>query len=179
MNEETPDPAGGEPPAPANPPAPDYASFDSRAGWQAAIDRLLAQAGRELRLFDPDLVALDLNASARVGALEAFLAGSRTRRLYFATHDTDHLTRHCPRMMNLLARYAHAIHVHRTHEEIRDIRDSFLVLDAHHYVRRPVSRFFRGAIGLHDPGEAQAMRLRHGEIWSASYPAVSASISGL
>lgn len=164
---------------PADPPATEYATFESRAQWRAAIERLLAQPGRELRIFDPDLVSLDLNGSARVGALEAFLAASRTRRLYLATHDIDHLTRHCPRMMDLLARYAHAILVHRTHEEIRDIRDSFLVLDAHHYVRRPVARFFRGAIGLHDPGEAQAMRLRHGEIWSASFPAVSASTTGL
>ena len=171
--------ATSAPALPAAPPATEYATFDSRAQWQDAIDRLLAQAGRELRLFDPDLMAIDLNAPARVAALEAFLAASRTRRVYLATHETDHLTRHCPRMMNLLARYAHAIQIHRTHEEIRDIRDSFLVLDAHHYVRRPVARFFRGAIGLHDPGEAQAMRLRHGEIWSASYPAVSASTTGL
>lgn len=171
--------ATSAPALPAAPPATEYATFDSRAQWQAAIDRLLAQAGRELRLFDPDLSALDLNRAARVAALEAFLAGSRTRRLYLATHDTDPLTKHCPRMMNLLARYGHAILVHRTHEEIWNIRDSFLVLDAHHYVRRPVARFFRGAIGLNDPGEAQAMRMRHGEIWSASYPAVSASTSGL
>ena len=31
-----------------------YERFDSAAGFQDAVDRLLAQPGRELRVFDPD-----------------------------------------------------------------------------------------------------------------------------
>jgi len=156
-----------------------YERFDDRAGFQAAVDRLLEQPGRELRIFDPDLASLRLNDPARVAKLERFLLASRTRRLYLVLHDTEHVTRHCPRMMSLLARFAHAIQVHRTHEEIRELQDSFLVLDALHYVRRPVAQFFRGAIGLNDETEGLAMRGRFGEIWSASFPAVSATTAGL
>jgi hypothetical protein len=94
-------------------------------------------------------------------------------------HETDHLTRHCPRAMTLLARFSHAIQINRTHEEIREVQDAFLVLDAAHYVRRPVAAQFRGAMGLNDDTEALAMRGRFQEIWSASYPAVSASTAGL
>ena len=54
-------------------------------------------------------------------------------------HDPQHLQRQCPRMMSLLARYAHAIQINRTHEEIRELQDAFLVLDSLHYVRRPVA----------------------------------------
>jgi hypothetical protein len=82
-------------------------------------------------------------------------------------------------MMGLLARYAHAIQMHRTHEEVREVQDAFLVLDANHYVRRPVARFFRGALGLGDENEALAMRSRFLEIWAASYPAVSSTTVGL
>ncbi|MGE5641087.1 MAG: hypothetical protein ACM30H_13430 [Clostridia bacterium] len=156
-----------------------YERFDSRADFQAAVDRLLEQPGRELRIFDPDLSSLRLNDPARVEKLERFLAASRTRRVYMAAHDTEHLTRQCPRMMTLLARYAHAIQVNRTHEEIRNLQDSFLVLDASHYVRRPVATFFRGALGLGDEDDGLAMRSRFLEIWAASYPAVSASTAGL
>ena len=39
---------------------PSYERFDSRADFHAAIDRLLEQPGRELRVFDPDLSALRL-----------------------------------------------------------------------------------------------------------------------
>lgn len=160
-------------------PISEYLRFESEADWQQAIDRLVALPGRELRIFDPDLSALRLNAPERVGLLEQFLQTSRTRRMYFAAHDTEHLTRHCPRMMRLLARYAHVIQINRTHDEIRHIQDSFLVLDAQHYVRRPVAEFYRGATGLNDDAEALAMRSRFLEIWSASFPAVSSTTAGL
>ena len=156
-----------------------YERFDSAEGFQAAVERLLGQPGRELRVFDPDGAALRLNDSSRVAGLEGFLAASRTRRLYLVLHDTDHLTRHCPRMLGLLARYSHAIQIHRTHEHIREIHDAFLVLDSQHYVRRPVASFYRGAIGLGDETEALAMRSRFMEIWEASFPGVSATTAGL
>src|SRR5919198_623901 len=146
-----------------------YERFDSAEGFQAAVERLLGQPGRELRVFDP----------SRIGALERFLAASRTRRFYLALDDTDHLTRHCPRMLGLLARYSHAIQIHRTAEHIREIQDAFLVLDSQHYVRRPVASFYRGAIGLGDETEALAMRQRFQEIWEASFPGVSATTAGL
>jgi hypothetical protein len=156
-----------------------YERFDSAEGFQAALDRLLGQEGRELRIFDSDGAALRLNDPARVGALERFLQASRTRRLYMVLHDPQPLQRHCPRMLALLARYSHAIQINRSHEDIRQLQDAFLVLDAAHYLRRPVAAGFRGALGLGDETEALAMRGRFQEIWSASYPAVSATTLGL
>jgi hypothetical protein len=156
-----------------------YETFDTREGFQAAVDRLLEQPGRELRIFDPDGEALKLNDGARLGALERFLQASRSRRIYIVLRDPEHLQRFCPRMMSLLARYSHAISVHRTQEELAELQDAFLVLDSAHYVRRPVAEFFRGAIGLSDETEASAMRGRFNEIWAASYPAVSSTTLGL
>jgi len=158
---------------------PLYERFDTRAGFHEAIDRLLEQPGRELRVFDPDLAALRLNDPERIARLERFLAGSRTRRLFMAVHNTDHVARQCPRMMTLLARYSHAIQIYRTNEEIRELQDAFLVLDSVHYVRRPVAQFFRGAIGLGDENEGLLMRQRFMEIWASSFPAVSSSTAGL
>jgi hypothetical protein len=156
-----------------------YDRFDDRAGFQAAIDRLLEQPGRELRVFDPDGAALLLNDPLRLERIGKFLLASRTRRLYLVVHDTEHLTRHCPRMMALITRFAHAIQVNKTHEEIRELQDAFLVLDSLHYVRRPVAQFFRGSIGLGDDTEGLAMRGRFMEIWAASFPAVSGTTVGL
>ena len=160
-------------------PQAEYAQFETEADFQQALDRLLAAPGRELRIFDPDLQALRLNAAQRVEQLRLFLAASRTRRLYLAVHNPDHLTRYCPRMMALLARFAHAIQVNCTHEEIRNIQDSFLVLDQSHYLRRPVAQLYRGALGLHDETEALVMRARFTEIWSASFPGVAGTTLGL
>jgi hypothetical protein len=158
---------------------PSYERFDTNAGFQEAVDRILEQPGRELRIFDRDLAALRINTAERVQRFERFLAASRTRRLFIALHSTEHLTRQCPRMMSLLARFSHAIQINRTHDEIHRLQDSFIVLDSSHYVRRPVSHFFRGAIGLGDDAEGLAMRGRFMEIWEASYPGVSSTTVGL
>jgi hypothetical protein len=159
--------------------APIYERFDSNQGFQAAVERLLEQPGRELRVFDPDGAALRLNDAGRIEGLERFLLASRTRRLYLVVHNTDHLTRQCPRLLTLLRRFSHAIQINQTHEEIRDVQDAFLLLDAVHYVRRPVAALFRGAMGLGDENEGQALRGRFAEIWAASYPAVSSTKVGL
>jgi hypothetical protein len=159
--------------------APIYERFDTNQGFQAALERLLEQPGRELRVFDPDGAALRLNDAGRIERLEGFLLASRTRRLYLVVHDTDHITRQCPRLLTLLRRFSHAMQINRTHEEIREVQDAFLLLDSMHYVRRPVAQLFRGAIGLGDENEGQALRGRFGEIWAASYPAVSSTTIGL
>jgi hypothetical protein len=159
--------------------APIYERFDTNQGFQATVERLLEQPGRELRVFDPDGAALRLNDPARIERLEHFLLASRTRRLYLVVHNTDHLTRQCPRLMTLLRRLSHAMQINRTQEEIREVQDAFLLLDAVHYVRRPVAGLFRGAMGLGDENEGQALRGRFAEIWAASYPAVSSTTIGL
>jgi hypothetical protein len=159
--------------------APIYERFDNNEGFQSAVDRLLEQPGRELRIFDPDAAALRLNDFARIGRLERFLLASRTRRFYLVVHNTDHLTRQCPRLLTLLKRFSHAMQINQTHEEIREVQDAFLLLDSVHYVRRPVASIFRGAIGLGDENEGQALRGRFGEIWAASYPSVSSTTAGL
>ena len=156
-----------------------YERFDTSAGFQAAVDRLLAQPGRELRIFDPDGAALRLNDSARIESLERFLNASRTRRIYMVLHDAEHLKRHCPRMLVLLARFSHAVQINRTHEHIRELQDAFLVLDSQHYVRRPVANFYRGAIGVGDEIDGLAMRQRFMEIWEASFPGVASTTVGL
>ena len=158
---------------------PSYELFETEAAFQAAVERLLAQPGRELRMFDPNLASLRLNAPERIARLERFLQASRTRRLFLAVHDPEYVSKYCPRLLALLKRYSHAIQVQRTHEEIRELRDAFLVLDAAHFVRRPEAASWRGVLCLDDRNEAYAMRARFLEIWAASYPALSATTLGL
>ncbi|HLX81076.1 MAG TPA: hypothetical protein VKS43_10870 [Burkholderiales bacterium] len=160
-------------------PLPEYQRFDGEGEFQQAVDRLLEQPGRELRIFDPDLSSLRLNSPARIAQLEKFLRFSRTRRIYIVVHHTETLARRSPRMMGLLKLFTHAIQINQTHEEIRNLQDAFMVLDAQHYLRRPVADFFRGAIALNDETEALAMRSRFQEIWSSSFPGVSSATLGL
>lgn len=156
-----------------------YERFDTSAGFHGAVERLLVQPGRELRIFDPDGSSLRLNDPARITLFEGFLAASRTRRIYMVVHQTDHILRQCPRLLGLLARFSHMVQINRTHEHIRHLQDGFLVLDSLHYVRRASAAFYRGAMGIGDEIEALAMRQRFMEIWEASFPGVSSTTVGL
>jgi len=49
---------------------PIYERFDTNDGFQACVERLLEQPGRELRVFDPDGAALRLNDPGRIERLE-------------------------------------------------------------------------------------------------------------
>jgi hypothetical protein len=160
-------------------PQPEYAMFSGAAEFQLAVDRMLAQEGRELRIFEPDGKALNLNAAPRLAQLETFLRASRTRRIQMVVHDTDYLTRQCPRLMNFLKLFNHVVQINRTHEEIRSLQDAFMVLDGRHYLRRPMAGRMRGALGLNDEVEALLMRSRFLEIWTASYPGVASTTVGL
>ena len=168
-----------EPQAQAAEATTQYSRFDTGAEFQQAIELLLDQPGRELRIFDPDMQAFRLNSPARIIRLQHFLQASRTRRLYLVVHDTGAIIRGCPRLLQLLADFNHAIQINRTDDSIRELQDSFAVLDDRHYLRRPVARFFRGAIGVNDETEARAMRSRFMEIWAASFPGVSSTTAGL
>ena len=160
-------------------PKPEYLRFEGETAFQEAVDRLLEQPGRELRIFDPDLAALRVNSPARIAQLERFLRASRTRRIQIVVHRTEHLTRHCPRMLALLKLFNHMIQINQSHEEIRSLQDAFIVLDAAHYLRRPVADQYRGALGLNDETEALGMRARFLEIWAASFPGVASTTVGL
>jgi len=48
---------------------PIYERFDTNDGFQACVERLLEQPGRELRVFDPDGAALRLNDPGRIERL--------------------------------------------------------------------------------------------------------------
>ena len=112
--------------------APIYERFDTKEGFQAAVERLVEQAGRELRVFDPDGAGLRLKHPQGIQRLDRFLLACRTRRIYLVVHNTDHIQRQCPRLMTLLRRFSHAMQINRTHEEIREVQDSFLLLDGMH-----------------------------------------------
>src|SRR5688572_27941461 len=99
-----------------------YERFDSNEAFQHAVDRIFAEAGRELRIFDPDGVALRLNEPASGAALERCVRKGRTGRLYLVQHDPEPLQWYCPRMMVPITRFGHAIQVYLTQESFRQLQ---------------------------------------------------------
>jgi len=164
---------------PAAEAVPERILLQTRSDYPEAFERLLGLARRELRIFDPDLSELEMNSASRVDTLMRFLRRSRTHRIYIALHDVGHVTKHCPRLIALLASYTSAILIFQTHGDAAKVQDCFVLADGDHLVRRPVRTQARGVLVLDDPKECQPMRERFDEIWESSLPGVSAITTGL
>jgi hypothetical protein len=159
--------------------APERTLLATRREYLEGLERLLGLASRELRIFDPDLSELGLNAEPKIARLRDFLHASRTHELYIALHETDFVTRRCPRLLTLLGSFPRQMFVHQTEGEARKAQDCFVVADDRHLVRRPVALQPRGVLVLDDPKDCGSIRDRFQEIWESSAPTVSPSVTGL
>ena len=160
-------------------PQPERWLLGSRVEYLAAFDRLVGGLRRELRIFDPDCVQLELNAAARIEQLRQFFLASRENRLLVAVHDPEHLRKHAPRFMRVLAEFSASIAIHQTEGEAARAQDCFVLADIEHFVRRPVATAARGVCAINDFQESRLIRERFDEIWHSSFPAVSATSLGL
>jgi hypothetical protein len=159
--------------------SPQRTLLATRREYLDGMERLLGLVQDELRIFDPDLGDLGLNAAPRIDRLRGFLHASRTHRLYIAVHDTGFVTRHCPRVLALLGSYPRQMFVQQTIGEALKAQDCFVIADDRHLVRRPVASQPRGILVLAEPVDCGSIRDRFEEIWESSAPTVSPSVTGL
>lgn len=145
----------------------------------AAIDELIHLARLRIRVFDFDLSQTGWNQAARVDRLTAFLCGTRGRRLDIIVHDTTYLETACPRMLNLLRTYSHAVTIYRTGTEARLATDPLLIVDDRHYLHRFHFEQPRSAMGIEQPEQTQPLANRFEEIWATGEPGINATVLGL
>jgi hypothetical protein len=155
------------------------ATHHSRREYLAAFDDLTQRSRRALRIFDSDGAQLALNRPACADRLRTFLLASRDNRLLVALHSVDHLRKHCPRFIALVAQFSFAISVHQTEDQAARAEDCFVLADTEHFVRRPVATAARGGYAINEAREAREIRGRFDEIWQSSFPAVTAATLGL
>lgn len=159
-------------------PLPEHTPLTGIAEFESASDRLILRAQRELRVFDTTL-GNGFNSAARFEALRAFLLASRRNRMRIVVHEPGRIDRNCPRMLQLLRGFSHAISINETHPQAKLIYDPFTIVDDRHFVRRFHFDEMRGLCAIDDPIETRALIDRFEEIWEASSPAVSGTTLGL
>jgi hypothetical protein len=159
-------------------PQPQYEKLLGSAQYEAAYERLLARPQRMLRIFDRQL-GKSFNAAARYELLRAFLLASRANRLQIVLHDTSTLARDCPRIVNLLRQFSHAISIHETEPQAKGVYDPFAVADERDYLHRFHYDAPRSLLALDDVQGARGFVDRFNEIREASVPAASATTLGL
>ena len=145
----------------------------------AAIDDLIALARHHIRVFDQDLSQTGWNAAARTERLAGFLREVRGRRLDIIVHDTRYLQSACPRLVNLLRTYGHAMTIYQTGAEAKIATDPLLIVDGRHYLHRFHFEQPRAAMGINQPEQTQPLASRFDEIWATGESGINATVLGL
>lgn len=159
--------------------APEHRRIEGLQEYEQAVDQVIRQACQNLRIFSYNLRGEGYNSLARIESLQDFLLKSRVNRLMIVLHDTDYLTRECPRMMNLLRQFSHAISIYQTSDEARSISDPFIIADNDHYLHRFHYDHPRAALALNDKQGALELSRRFNEIVENSEPAAPPTTLGL
>ena len=113
-----------------------HEKFDTLNEYHTALDRVIQRAEQNLNIFDFNLADSGYNSPQRFQLLRDFLLAGRNNRLIIILHETDYLTKYCPRLMNLLSQFSHAIDIRQTWEQAKQICDTFVLADGRHYVHR-------------------------------------------
>ncbi|HEV3239417.1 MAG TPA: hypothetical protein VG429_03370 [Casimicrobiaceae bacterium] len=166
-------------PIPEAAPEPRSVELKTLAEQIAAIDELIPLARQRIRVFDQDLAQTGWNLPARIDRLTTFLSGPRGRRLDIIVHDTTYLESACPRMLNLLRTFSHAVTIYRTGSEARLATDPLLIVDDRHYLHRFHFTQPRAAMGIDQPEQTQPLANRFEEIWATGEPGINATVLGL
>ncbi|MDH5537126.1 MAG: hypothetical protein OEZ08_16370 [Betaproteobacteria bacterium] len=163
---------------PRNLPNAEYRRFEGMREYESLIDSFIPQTLRVIRVFDKSLSG-EYNSAGRCDLLREFLRASRVNRLFIVLHEVEVVERHCPRFLEFMQHFHHAVSIRQTLQAAKLLYDPFVVFDASHYVHRFHYDHLRAAQGTNDVVGAQQLIDRFSEIWDASAPAVSIDVSGL
>ncbi len=160
-------------------PAPGETRLDTLGAQTDAIDALIDLASERLLVFDRDLAEGGWTARRRAERLAAFLRRSPTARLSIIVHDTRYLEASCPRVLDLLKVYSHAMQLWRTGHEARSALDALVIADERHYLHRYHVDQPRATFAIAMPQAAKPLVARFEEIWATGEPALGGSALGL
>ncbi len=156
-----------------------HRQLNSAADYIEAIDILIELARHRLRIFDYNLEDGGYTTLHRHELLRTFLLSNRSNRLEIVLHDTDYLTRFCPRMLSLLKQFSHAITIQETTPQAKSIYDPFAIADETCFLHRFHYDSPRALLALNDIEGSHLLIKRFEEIRGASAPAISATTLGL
>lgn len=153
--------------------------FTSWGEYQLGIDRLLAMAEREIRIYDKDLRLLKLDSGARLDHIRRLLQSNRADSLHIALRDPELFKHHQPRLLTVFASHAHAMAVQQTPEHLAGLRDSMILVDGRHGLIRFDQEQPRSKLLIDEFDELQPYRKRFDDIWNEGGIPVSPSTLGL
>ena len=153
--------------------------FQTPSEFRAAFDELVAGTQRCLRLYDHDLSAFDIEQLQRHSALRTFCLAGNGRRIEFLLDAIDHISRDCPRLMQLVRNFGHVIDIRQADPNMPRPDQAFALTDHHGVLIRPDKTAMTGTLHLDDAQTAIRLKQEFELIWQRSPASVTASTLGL
>ena len=155
-------------------------AIDSWTAYRAAVLSTICRAQSSLILLDPDLRETGLESSAGIEALSGLLQrSSHAPAIRFVLEDAGYLERECPRLLSLLARFGHKIHVRLIGESQPRPDAPFIIADASHLTCRFQRERPRGKQCIDCAAEISAQNAQFETLWISALPGPSGVALGL
>lgn len=147
--------------------------------YSEAINIILASAQHELLIFDQDLSHGDFASLQKYDLFQQFLSKNANSHLTIILQDTGFFREKCPRLFNLLNVYRHKMTVYETDQSAKHAKDSFVLADDQHYIKRIHVDQARFKYGLNDLANAGVLNSRFKELLGATQDVVAITKLGL
>lgn len=149
----------------------------SWSDYQAAVERLLAMACREILIYDEDLSGLKVDSPLNLAHLQRVTREGG--QLHIALRNAAPLRQRHPQLLDLLALFSHRAAAQETPEHISHLRDNMILVDGKHGLIRFDRDQPRSKLLVDEAEELRPYSLRFAEIWSSEGNPVNATTLGL
>jgi len=147
--------------------------------YSDAINIILANAQRELLIFDQDLSRGGFASVQKFDLMQQFLSQNITSQLTIILQQTAFFAEKCPRLFGLLNTYGHKMRVHVTNQSVKHAKDCFILADGQHYIKRIHIDQARFKYALNDVASVKVLDTRFKELKEAIQDVVSVTQLGL
>lgn len=147
--------------------------------YAQAIDLVIQQAQKTLLVFDQDFSHGDYASIARHQSLQQFLSRDAHTQLTIILHQSEFLTAHCPRLLELLSTYGHKMTVYLTNDSAKVAKDCFVIADDVHYVKRIHIDQARFKYAFDDAETCASLHMRFDELLEETSHTLSPTQLGL
>lgn len=153
--------------------------FNTPVEYAEALDRLLAQASRSLRIYDWDLADGGYETPARIALLNDFWRQGRGRQVRILLADDTWLTRHAGQLMQLVAVWGHVLEVRVREGNPPTAQDCFVLADEAGVLKRFDKDTTQGVMRPDSRGDVVDLGIRFDSEWERAPGRIAPRTLGL
>lgn len=147
--------------------------------YAAALDIVIADAQKELLVFDQDFSLGEYTSQARFNLINDFLNNDPLSKLTIILQNADFFMTECPRLFGLLTSHGHQVTIYETNDHAKIAKDCFILADNRSYIRRFHINQARFKFVLNDIETTSSLKDRFDELLQETTKEITATKLGL